>query len=167
MIVISQREVVELLSMPDCIDVMERAFAGLARGESLLPLRTVMRLPSGKDFFAVMPAYVSSPNAVGAKIITVFPGNHGSALESHQGAVLLLDAANGSVRALLDASSITAIRTAAVSALATKYLARTDADDLAILGSGVQARSHLDAIQAVRPVRRVRVWSRDPARARA
>ena len=167
MIILTQRDVVELLSMADCIDVMGRALGALTRGESILPLRTVMRLPSGKDFFAVMPAFVASPDAVGAKIITVFPGNHGTALDSHQGAVLLLDAATGSVQALLDASSITAIRTAAVSGLATRHLARADADDLAILGSGVQARSHLEAMAIVRPLRRVRVWSRDTARARA
>ena len=167
MIILTQRDVIELLSMTDCIDVMGRALGALTRGESILPLRTVLRLPNGKDFFAVMPAFVGSPDGIGAKIITVFPGNHGTALDSHQGAVLLLDAATGSVQALLDASSITAIRTAAVSCLATRLLARKDADDLAILGSGVQARSHLEAMAIVRPLRRIRVWSRDTARARA
>jgi ornithine cyclodeaminase/alanine dehydrogenase-like protein (mu-crystallin family) len=167
MIVLTQRDVVELLSMTDCIDVMGRALGALTRGESILPLRTVMRLPNGKDFFAVMPAFVASPDSIGVKIITVFPGNHGTPLDSHQGAVLLLDAATGSVQALLDASSITAIRTAAVSALATQHLARANADDLAILGSGVQARSHLEAIALVRPLKRIRIWSRDTARARA
>lgn len=170
LIILTQRDVVELLSMTDCIDVMGRALGALTRGESILPLRTVMKLPSGKDFFAVMPAFVGShgvtPSAMGAKVITVFPGNHGTLLDSHQGAVLLLDAATGSVQALLDASSITAIRTAAVSGLATRHLARATADDLAILGSGVQARSHLEAIAIVRPLRRIRIWSRDAARAK-
>ena len=166
MIILTQRDVVELLSMTDCIDVMGRALGALTRGESILPLRTVMKLPSGKDFFAVMPAFVASPDSMGAKVITVFPGNHGTPLDSHQGAVLLLDATTGTVQALLDATSITAIRTAAVSALATKHLARTTADDLAILGSGVQARSHLEAIAIVRSLRRIRIWSRDTARAK-
>ena len=167
MIILTQRDVVELLSMTDCIDVMGRALGALTRGESILPLRTVMKLPSGKDFFAVMPAFAASPDSMGAKVITVFPGNHGTSLDSHQGAVLLLDAATGTVQALLDAASITAIRTAAVSALATRHLARATADDLAILGSGVQARSHLEAIALVRPLRRIRIWSRDTARAKA
>jgi alanine dehydrogenase len=166
-IVLSQREVSALLPMRDCIEVMSRALAAVARGEAILPLRTVFRLPSEKDFFALMPAYVASPDSLGAKIITVFPGNHGTHLDSHQGAVLLFDTTTGALQALLDATAITSIRTAAVSALATRHLARDDADDLAIIGSGVQARSHLAAIPLVRTIRRVRVWSRDTARAKA
>ena len=113
-----------------------------------------------------MPAYLGAPAAVGAKVITVFPGNHGTAFDSHQGAVLVFDTVHGSLQALLDASAITAIRTAAVSAVATRLLAREDADDLAILGSGVQARMHLEAIPLVRPIKRVRVWSRNGDHAR-
>ena len=151
--------------MRDCIDVMGSTLAALARGESLLPLRTVVRLPNDKDFFAVMPAYVGAPASMGAKVITVFNDNHGTELDSHQGAVLLFDSKNGSMSAVLDATAITAIRTAAVSALATKHLARANADELAILGSGVQARSHLDAIPCVRKIERVRIWSRSRAHA--
>jgi ornithine cyclodeaminase/alanine dehydrogenase-like protein (mu-crystallin family) len=165
MIVLMQGDVVELLSMAECIEVMGSTLAALARGESLLPLRTVVRLPNDKDFFAVMPAYVGMPASMGAKVITVFNDNHGTELDSHQGAVLLFDVKNGSLCAVLDATAITAIRTAAVSALATKHLARPDADDLAILGSGVQARSHLEAIPCVRPIKRVRIWSRTRAHA--
>jgi ornithine cyclodeaminase len=147
---------------------MAGALGALARGESLVPLRTMMRLPNQADIFAAMPAYVGgSTPAIGAKIITVFHGNHGTALDSHQGAVLLFDAANGSLQALMDATAITSIRTAAVSALSTKLLAREDADDLAILGSGVQARMHLEAIPLVRNVRKVRLWSRSRANANA
>jgi ornithine cyclodeaminase len=112
-----------------------------------------------------MPAYVAQPAAIGAKVITVFPGNHGTDRDSHQGAVLLFDAENGSLRAVLDATAITSIRTAAVSALATKLLARHDATELAILGSGVQARMHLEAIPLVRNIKRVRIWSRNRANA--
>jgi ornithine cyclodeaminase len=166
-IVLSQRDVRALLSMRDCIDVMGRALAALARGESVLPLRTIFRIPESGDFFALMPGYVAQPASIGAKVITVFPRNHGTDRDSHQGAVLLFDANDGSLTAVLDATSITSIRTAAVSGLATKHLARADADDLAILGSGVQARTHLEAIPLVRKIRRVRVWSRDSARARA
>ena len=167
MIVLSQRDVGELLSMRECIDLMAGALGALARGESMMPLRMVLRLPNANDAFALMPAYVASPAAIGAKIITVFPGNHETDRDSHQGAVLLFDAKNGSLRAVLDATAITSIRTAAVSALATRLLAREDADDLAILGSGVQARMHLEAIPLVRNIRRVRIWSRDSSRARA
>jgi ornithine cyclodeaminase/alanine dehydrogenase-like protein (mu-crystallin family) len=171
-IVLSQRDVGELLSMRDCIGVMAGALGALARQESLMPLRTVIRMPGGSDAFALMPGYVGKPAAsgsegpaIGAKIITIFPGNHGTAHDSHQGAVLLFDAGNGSLKAILDATSITSIRTAAVSALATNLLAREDADDLAILGAGVQARMHLEAIPLVRKIRRVRVWSRNKANA--
>ena len=181
MIVLSQRDIGELLSMRACIDIMAGALGALARGESLVPLRTMIRLPSqgsgataeggrsgnAADIFALMPAYVGSPPAIGAKIITVFPGNHGTRLDSHQGAVLLFNASNGSLEAVLDATAITSIRTAAVSALATKLLAREDADDLAIIGSGVQARMHLEAISVVRRIERVRIWSRSKANARA
>jgi alanine dehydrogenase len=107
------------------------------------------------------------PKAVGAKVISVFPDNHGTALDSHQGAVLLFEAERGSLVAIMDASSITAIRTAAVSGLATRLLARDDAREVAILGTGVQARTHLDAMRAVRPIGRARVWSRSAAAVRA
>jgi ornithine cyclodeaminase len=164
-IVLSQRDIDALLPMKECIEAMADSLGALARGESLLPLRSVIRLPNGSDVFALMPAYVSQPAAVGAKIITVFQGNHGTDRDSHQGAVLLFDAQNGSLRAVLDATAITSIRTAAVSAVATKLLARDDATEVAILGSGVQARMHLDAIPLVRDIRRVRVWSRNRANA--
>jgi ornithine cyclodeaminase len=169
MIVLGQRDIGELLSMRDCIEVMSKALGALARGESMVPLRTMMRLPTregnASDIFALMPAYVGNPPAVGAKIISVFPGNHGTQLDSHQGAVLLFDASNGSLQAVMDATAITAIRTAAVSALSARLLAREDADDLAILGSGVQARKHLEAIPLVRAIKRVRIWSRNRANA--
>lgn len=167
MIVLGQRDIGELLSMRDCIDVMAGALGALARGESMVPLRTMMRLPNGSDIFALMPAYIASPPAMGAKIISVFPGNHGTPLDSHQGAVLLFDASNGSLQAVMDATAITAIRTAAVSALSAKLLAREDADELAIIGSGVQARTHLEAIPLVRDIKRVRIWSRNKANALA
>jgi ornithine cyclodeaminase len=106
-----------------------------------------------------MPAVLADPPAMGVKIITVFPGNHGQGVDSHQGFVMLFEGERGSPLALIDAIAITAIRTAAVSGLATRLLARDDAGDLAILGSGTQARSHLEAMQAVRSIRRVRAWS--------
>jgi ornithine cyclodeaminase len=105
--------------------------------------------------------------AIGLKALTVFPGNEGTAYDSHQGAVLLFDGEHGRLLAILDASAVTAIRTAAVSGVATRVLAREDASDLALLGTGVQADSHLEAMLLARPVRRVRAWSRDPGHVRA
>jgi len=153
-----------LLPMPECIDLMERTLRTLARGGAVLPLRTVMRLPGGRGVFGTMPAWLSEPAALGLKAIAVFPGNHGTGLDSHQGLVLLFDPERGTPLAILDASSITGIRTAAVSGAATRALAREDASDLAILGSGVQARTHLDAMRSVRPLGRIRAWS--PSRER-
>jgi ornithine cyclodeaminase len=158
--ILNQADVARLLPMGECIEAMVRALVALAQGQAQLPLRTVLRLPEGKGFFGVMPGELRSPLALGAKIISVFPGNEGTELDSHQGMVVLFDPETGAPRALLDASSITAIRTAAVSGVATRALARDDAGDLAILGSGVQARTHLEAMQVVRKLRRVRVWSR-------
>jgi alanine dehydrogenase len=156
-----------MLSMQKCIELMEGALASLARGEVMLPLRPVLKIPDSQNVFALMPAYSRTLNAIGTKLISVYPGNHGTELDSHQGVVLLVDAATGTPVALMDAISITAIRTAAVSGVATKLLARHDARSLAILGSGTQARTHLDAMLAVRPFKQVRVWSRDTSHARA
>jgi ornithine cyclodeaminase len=147
--------------MEQCIDVMADALGALARGDALLPLRQVLRLRGGTNAFATMPAVVN--DAIGAKVITVFPGNAGTPLESHIGVVLYFDHTNGRLLAIIDASSVTAIRTAAVSGLATRLLALPDASDLAILGTGVQAMTHLEAMRCVQPIDRVRVWSRDPA----
>ena len=144
--------------MGPCIDLMSEALASLARGEALLPLRTVLRLPAGRSAFAAMPAVLGS--AIGAKVITVFPENASTPYESHIGVVLYFDDVNGRLLAIVDASSVTAIRTAAVSGLATRLLARTDATDLAILGTGIQAMTHLEAMRCVREIQRVRVWSR-------
>lgn len=167
LLVLNEREVENLLSMPNCIELMEHALGSLARGEAVLPLRSVLRIPDSPNVFACMPAYSKSLNAVGAKLITVYPGNHATALDSHQGAVVLFDGETGSVLALMDASPITAIRTAAVSAVATRLLARRDAGVLAILGSGVQARTHVDAMLAIASFRAVRIWSRTAAHARS
>jgi ornithine cyclodeaminase len=162
-LIVNQDEVRRLLPMAECLDVMARTLAALARGEALLPLRQVLMLPGGQGAFGAMPAHLSSPPAIGIKVITVFPGNHGTEYDSHQGAVLLFETERGRLLAVMDASSITAIRTAAVSGVATRALARADASTLALLGSGVQAATHLEAVALVRPLRRVRVWSRDPA----
>jgi ornithine cyclodeaminase/alanine dehydrogenase-like protein (mu-crystallin family) len=153
--------------MQRCIELMREALASLARGEVLLPLRPVLRLPDTRNVYALMPAYSKALNAIGTKLITVFPDNHGTDLDSHQGAVILIDGERGNLKALMDAASITAIRTAAVSGVATDLLARRDATTLAVLGSGVQARTHIEAMLAVRRFTNVLVWSRNADHARA
>ena len=160
-LIVNGSEVQTLLPMDECIDVMADALAALARGEAIVPLRQIMWLPEKIGALGMMPSYIGSMNAVGLKVITVFPGNHETKYDSHQGAVLLFEATHGQLLAIMDATTITAIRTAAVSGAATRLLARTDAGDLAILGSGVQARTHLAAMLHSRPIRKVRVWSRD------
>jgi ornithine cyclodeaminase len=157
--------------MPECIQLMRDALAALARGEALVPLRTVMRVPGVSGFLGLMPGYISphegQEGALGLKAVSVFPGNAKRGIDTHQGAVLLFEADTGRLSALMDGAAITAIRTAAVSGVATDLLARRDASELAILGAGVQARTHIEAIAAVRPLRRVRIWSRNAERAAA
>lgn len=165
--VLGESEVRVLLPMDECIEVMAEVFGALGRGEAVLPLRSMVWLPDRSGLLGLMPACLDQPPMVGLKVLTVMPGNHGTELDSHQGAVLVFESRRGMLLAIVDASSITAIRTAAVSGLATRLLARRDAGDLAILGSGVQAASHLEAMRVVRLLRRVRVWSRSPAHAQA
>jgi ornithine cyclodeaminase len=116
----------------------------------------------------VMPAWLGGDvNASGVKVVSVFPGNHGSELDAHQGVVLLFEGKQGRLLAIIDASEVTAIRTAAASAVATRVLAREDASELLVVGTGIQARTHVEAIACVRELQRVRVYGRDPTRARA
>jgi len=165
--VLTQADVHELLPMQECVEVMQEALVTLARGDAVLPLRSMVRLPDGSGLLGLMPAYLGAPRVMGLKVVSVMPGNHGTAYDSHQGAVLLFEVEHGAPIAMIDGSCITAIRTAAVSAVATRVLARADAGDLAILGSGVQAMTHLEAMAVVRPLRRVRAWSRNSEHARA
>ena len=152
--------------MRECMSVMAEALSALSRGEAIQPLRTVMRLPEKVGALGVMPSYLANIKSMGLKVISVFPGNHGTKYDSHQGAVLLFEAVHGQLLSLMDASAITAIRTAAVSGVATRLLARENATTLAILGSGVQARTHLTSMVEARKIRRVSIWSRDADRAR-
>jgi len=162
-LVLTQSEIRSLLSMSVCMDLVAAALAALARGEVQNPLRQGMRLADGRSLLGLMPGSIAKPPALGLKVVTVFPGNHGTAYDAHQGVVVLFDPENGVPRAVLDASEITAIRTAAASGVATRALAREDAGDLALLGSGVQTRTHLEAMLVARNLRRVRVFS--PSRA--
>lgn len=165
MLILNGDDVRRLLPMAAAVDRMAEALAALARGTAGVPLRPLMWLPDRRGLLGMMPAWDGGAGVMGIKVVSVMPGNHGTAYDAHQGGVLLFEVEHGVPVALVDASSITAVRTAAVSAVATRVLAREDAADLALLGSGIQATTHLDAMRAVRPIRRVRVWSRTPAHA--
>jgi ornithine cyclodeaminase len=166
-LIVNQEEVPRLLPMAECMEAVAAALAALADGKAMLPLRSILWLPERVGGLGLMPAALLPERAVGLKAITFFPGNEGTDLDTHQGAVLLFEAEHGRLLAVMDATSITAIRTAAASGVATRLLAREDAGDLAILGSGVQARTHLEAMKIARPLHRVRVAGKDFDRARA
>jgi ornithine cyclodeaminase len=158
-LIINQAQVNKLLPMRECIEVMDGALAALAGGNAIQPMRSVMWLPETAGALGLMPACLGKQKAMGVKAISVFPRNQSTEYDTHQGVVLLFDTENGRLLAIVDAGEITAIRTAATSAVATRLLARENASELAILGAGTQARAHLEAMLLVRPVRRVRVWS--------
>jgi len=168
-LIVGADEVRTLLPMDECIPAMREALIALAKGEVILPQRQALRQPDKKGILGMMPSYLGgSHSALGIKVVTVFPGNHGTRFDSHQGAIQLFETEHGQLQAIIDAGSVTAIRTAAVSAVATDLLARKDARILAILGSGTQARMHLEAIPLVRKsIREVRIWSRDYEHAKA
>jgi ornithine cyclodeaminase len=155
-------EVRRRLPMASAIDLMADTLRSFSAGRAVQPPRSFFRTPDGAGLVGLMPAFVPDPDVVGVKVISAFHG----ADPAHDGAVLLFDM-GGRLVGVVDAIAITGIRTAAVSGVATRLLAREDARDLAILGSGVQARSHLEAMRAVRDIRRVRVWSRRRERAEA
>ena len=147
--------------MEECITVMEDALAALARGEVHNPLRQAIRAAGAAGLLGLMPAWRGGGTPYyGLKEVCVFPENPKRGLDTHLGAVILHSGDTGEPVAIVNASAVTAIRTAAVSAVATKLLARKDAHVLAVLGSGVQSKSHLAAIPLVRDIREVRVYSR-------
>ncbi len=148
-LIADQKLVTELLPMDKAIEVMREALTMLAGGDVVMPLRTMLPLPGGRRVVGLMPSYLGGIDAVGVKIVAAFPANFGSEYDTHQGVVLYFDTERGLLHAIVDATSITAIRTAAVSGLATDLLARPEAGDLAILGAGTQAHTHLQAMRAV------------------
>ncbi len=167
-LVLNQSEVEQLLDLEGCIEAMTDVLEALARGELFQPLRMIAFPPGETSGIGLMPAHRggSSP-AYALKTVCVFPDNPARGLDAHQGTVTLFSGETGRVRALMNASAVTAIRTAAVSAVATRLLAREDARELAILGAGVQGRSHVAAMRAVRPFERIRIASRTLANAQA
>jgi ornithine cyclodeaminase len=167
-LILGEADVARLLPMDECVEVMAEALAALERGEMHQPLRFVVRPPDAAGLLGLMPAHRAGAEAAfGLKAVCVMPGNPARGLDAHQGVVLLSDGETGEVRAVVNASAITAIRTAAVSAVATRLLAREDARELAILGAGVQARSHLEAMAVVRSFETARIWSRTAEHAQA
>ena len=164
-LVLASHHVHELLGYRECADLMRQALADLARGQIQQPLRTVVRLRDAAGFMGLMPSY-SPAIGYGLKALCITPGNPAIGKDAHQGGVLLFDAATGEPLALVNASAVTEIRTAAVSAVATGLLARPGAAELAIVGTGVQGQAHAHAIAATRPLTGIRVAGRDLARAR-
>lgn len=163
---LSPADVETLLSPRECIELMAAALADHARGDVHLPLRTVVALPASGGVMALMPAArTGATPGLGLKAVCVFPGNPARRLDAHQGVVTLFEPDSGVPLAIMSASALTAIRTAAVSALATRVLAREDAAVLAVLGAGVQARAHVHAIAMVRPLAAVRVFAPTAAHA--
>jgi ornithine cyclodeaminase len=161
LLVLDYKQTKQLLPMRECIDVMADALSQLSRGEAEMPLRTIFRPQHVHGVMAMMPSFRRDEAPLfGLKAICVFPENATRGKDAHQGGVLLFSGETGELLALINASAITEIRTAAVSAVATRALAREDASELAIIGAGVQARSHLEAIACVRPIKRVRIAAR-------
>ena len=161
MIVLSEHDVRELLDMTSCVDAMTEVLASLARGELYNPLRSIARPPDADTLLGLMPAYRAGPtSAYALKEIVIVPTNPSRGLDTHMGGVLLHDGETGDLLAIMNASPITEIRTAAVSAVATRALARPDAERVAILGAGAQARGHVHAMRAVLDDPEIRIWAR-------
>jgi ornithine cyclodeaminase/alanine dehydrogenase-like protein (mu-crystallin family) len=172
LLVLSGRDVHALLGYRECANAMREALTALQAGRAQMPLRTVIRPESAAGLVALMPSYLEGDGtdgaaaAYGLKAICITPANPAAGLDTHQGVVLVSSGATGEPLALLNASAVTEIRTAAVSVVATDLLARPEADVLAVIGAGVQARSHVLALQEARDLREVRLAGRSPDRAR-
>ncbi len=167
-LILTRADVEALLPMDECIEVMAEALRQLALGESFQPLRMPLRHEKAQGLLGLMPGWCGGENPLwGLKEICVFPTNPARGLDTHLGAVLLHRGDTGELLAVVNAAALTAIRTAAVSAVATRLLARPQARRLAIIGTGVQARSHLAAAAAERSLEWVRIAGRTPERARS
>jgi ornithine cyclodeaminase len=167
MLVLNRAMVEALLDLDLLIDALATAMADLSAGRASVPPRIAALVPESGGLLGAMPGYVPSAGVLMSKLVTLFPGNAGTPLPTHQAVIAMFDPRTGRPTALLDGTAITAIRTGAGSALSARLLARADATVLAILGTGVQARSHLNAMLRVRPIREVRIAGRDPSRAAA
>jgi ornithine cyclodeaminase/alanine dehydrogenase-like protein (mu-crystallin family) len=160
---LTESDVKSVLTMDDLIETMSSALRRFSSGRVEQPVRSVIAVNTSDAFFGSMPAFVRDPDALGTKLVTVFGANHARGLPSHLASIVLLDPETGALRALMDGRYITEARTAAVSAVSSRVLARKSASSVAIIGSGVQAHSHLDALGRVHTFRYASVWS--PTRA--
>lgn len=164
MISISASELRGLLPMQQAIDTVQAAMIAVSAGKANMPLRSIMEI-DGTNRLGIMPGSMRDPDVYGIKLISLFPGNPAKGLSSHIGSMVIFDNDTGAVAAILDADALTAIRTAAASAAATRALAREDATRLAIIGTGEQAESHIEAMICVRDITEVRIAGRTQARA--
>ena len=165
--ILDSKTVLRALDMPACIDLMATTQVAISRGDIELPLRSLLRVAEGAGILGVMPGEIDASAIFGAKLVSLFPANPARGIPAAQGYILLFDAADGAPLALVEAGSVTAVRTAAASAAATRLLAREDASTLAMLGCGALAETHLKAMLAVRSLRDVRVWGRNLKKATA
>lgn len=167
LLVLGGGDVRRLMPMADCIDIVDAVMRTVSRGGAVIPVRLGFRVPDTANILVAMPGFVTEPASLGAKLIAVYPENSRRGLPSHMGVVVLFDADSGAPAAVLDAHTITGIRTAAASAVATRALARQDAHRLAILGTGEQAEAHVYAMAAVRKLSSVTIWGRTADKAAA
>jgi ornithine cyclodeaminase/alanine dehydrogenase-like protein (mu-crystallin family) len=163
---IDREEVARRLTYEMCIPILRHAMIAFSRGETKQLLRSIIPLSEGR-LFGIMPGAMGTRAPFGAKLISIFPENFARGIQSHQGLVILFDPETGAPVCAVDAGEITAIRTAAASAVATDALARKDARRLALLGYGEQAETHARAIQKIRNLESIVVWGRSPHRAQA
>ena len=166
-VLLSESDIRAVLGMDGLIDAMEGALRAFSAGQVTQPLRTVLAVGAEPAFFGVMPAAMAEPAIVGTKLVTVYGSNPARGLPTHLATIVLMDHETGELLAILDGRYITEARTAAVSAVSVRHLARPDARVLAVIGAGVQARSHIEALTHVRTFEEVRIWSRTPARVAA
>ena len=163
---IGKEKIASLLTMAECIEVMDKMFRSLANGKCLQPLRSFMRMPDKSGLLGMMPGYAEQLGVMGIKVISVFHANKDAGYPSHQGVVILFDARHGQPLMMFDASEVTAIRTAAASALATRLLSRPNSQVLAVIGSGEQAVRHIESIMLTRKINQINLWGRNEKNSR-
>ncbi|MDQ3735132.1 MAG: ornithine cyclodeaminase family protein [Actinomycetota bacterium] len=167
MLLLSRAEVVQLLDVDALIDALAEAMADLSAGRASMPGRTAAFVQDRDGALMAMPGYVPSQGALVTKLVSLFPHNAGTGIPTHQAVIVAFDPQTGSPEVLMDGTEITAARTGACSALSVRLLARPEASVMALLGTGVQARSHARAVTHVRPIQKIRVAGRNPDRTAA
>ena len=161
---LGETEVGKFLDWTQLISVMEKALIAFSAGRVIQPVRNMITIEEGKRYLGVMPAVTE--DAMGLKLVCFYPGNAGTSVPTHSAMIMLFSPETGEPLAVMDGRLITEMRTAAVSAAVTNRLAAPDSRVLALLGSGVQAKAHLDAIRQIRPIDEIRVWSNTPEHAK-